>query len=89
MIKAWFDKSVDDVFKDKDLLKSIVSFLLQYALHAAPKDETFTTVKAGQIAFYDEDPEKEIANGFPCLLEYLTKSDMAWCTWQYYNSLPV
>ena len=85
---AWFDKTVDDVYDDEETLKIIVSFLLQFALFAAPKDQTFTKVKADQVNTYDEDPAKEIANEFTCLIEFLTKSDMAWCTWQYYNSVP-
>lgn len=88
LIKDWFDKTVDEAYNDEEFLTNIITFLLQFALHAAPKDETFSSVKAGQIAFYDEDPTKEIENGFPCLIEYLTKSDMGWCSWQYYNSVP-
>jgi hypothetical protein len=87
-IKAWFDKAVDQVYNDENLLKKIIEFLLNYALHAAPKDETYSSVKAGQLAFYDEDPAKEIANGFPCFFEYMTQTDMSWCTWQFYNSYP-
>ena len=66
----------------------MITFLLNYALHAVPKDETYSSVKAGQLALYDDDPAKEIANGFPCFLEYMTRTDMSWCTWQYYNSIP-
>lgn len=87
-VLAWFDKTVDDVYDDEETLKIIVSFLLQFALFAAPKDQTFTKVKTDQVATYDEDPAKEIANEFTCLIGFLTKSDMAWCTWQYYNSIP-
>lgn len=89
MVKSWFDKTVDDVYDDEEnLLKDIVSFLLEYAFHAAPKDATFSEIKAEQVATYDHDPTKEISNGFKCLIEYLTKTDMGWCTWQYYNSVP-
>ena len=53
LIKDWFDKTVDEAYNDKAFLTNIITFLLQFALHAASKDETFSSVKAGQIAFYD------------------------------------
>jgi hypothetical protein len=87
-VKSWFDKTVDQVFNEEKTLKNLITFLLNYALHAVPKDETYSSVKAGQLALYDDDPAKEIANGFPCFLEYMTRTDMSWCTWQYYNSIP-
>ena len=71
-VKSWFDKTVDQVFNDEKILKDMITFLLNYALHAVPKDETYSSVKAGQLALYDDDPAKELANGFPCFLEYMT-----------------
>jgi hypothetical protein len=68
-VKSWFDKTIDQVFNDERLLKNMITFLLNYALHAVPKDETYSSVKAGQLALYDDDIlRRKSQMGFPVSL---------------------
>ena len=85
-VKKWFDIPVDDVYENEETLETIVTFMMKYTLHAAPKDWTHKQMRMNQLEAYEADPQEEIDNLFPSFIEYLTKSDMAWCPWQYINS---
>ena len=87
-VKEVFGMDVDDMYKDEEKLRNLIAFQLEYSLHAAPKDDTFFKVKTAQIAVYEEDPSKEIANDFMCFAELLTSTDMSWTSWNYYQSVP-
>lgn len=85
-IEGYFEKTVDEVMNDDDLLGKLVEFMISYCFHASPRDKTFKEARQVQVDTYMADMHDEINNKFKSLVEYNTLSDNAWTTWQYVNS---
>ena len=85
-VESFFEKSVEEVMDDEEILCKLVEFMMSYCFHAAPREKTLKETRQLQIETFREDMAKEIGNDFKSLIEHNTLSDNAWTTWQYVNS---
>ena len=85
-----FLERMDDPEK-AHMVDTLVKFLHLYARHSAPKDESkrfldrVHSERLRQVAVSDNS-DQEDPHAHPCLLDFLTPSDLAYALWQYFNS---
>jgi len=74
---------------DHAYLKSqLCHFILTYGRCAANRDHLLKLIKKEQRNCYINDPEVEKKNAFPCMADFLTKSDLAFVRYQFDNCEP-
>ena len=92
-----FLKLMDDANK-QHVVESFVKFIHLYARHSAPKDESkkflddmhcrrkrHLDAHEGEADGSADEIDSDVYN-HPCLLDFLSASDLAYTLWQYFNS---
>ena len=64
--------------EEDKLMKAFVEFVLKFSKHCAPTETLVAAMKNAQKDAFESNKKQERDNDFPCMFEYLSKSDIAW-----------